>query len=262
MQQVFQDEYEVQADLQLPAIAPPLHDRHRQEENQGEKTSPQFEIVYAGTSTSAVAVPLQMLVDVVRSGKLEKQGIDARFTLYTLPPDEEWKRAHGWDHPAINVQGWLSQAELPRALQHADVLFLPFSFEETEKPWVSQSFPSKTADYVAAGRPILVFGPPYSSIVRYASQTGCAEIVQTPDPDALAGAIARIANSPACREQLRARSLQIFRKNHDILRQRAQLHATLERVAHAGRTGTQNVTMSPCKDQEAIPSSLLVKEKE
>ena len=44
------------------------------------------------------------------------------------------------------------------------------------------AFPSKIADYLAAGKPILVFGPRYSSLVRYASEQGFAEIVDEFSP--------------------------------------------------------------------------------
>jgi len=100
-----------------------------------------------------------------------------------------------------------------------------------ERPWVEQSFPSKTADYVATSRPILVLGPPYSSIVRYAQESGCGEVVDTPDPDALTRAIARIAQSSARREQLRVSSLAAFRENHDIVQQRARFLATLQQIS-------------------------------
>lgn len=228
MRQAFRKEYGVDSELQLPAVGPLREGNVYGAEI---KESSRFEIVYAGTGTGAVAGALQMLVDVVRSGKLAEQGIDARFTLYTMPPDGEWKHAHGWDHPAISVNGWVSQAELACALRRADALFLPFSFDSVERPWVEQSFPSKTADYVATGRPILVLGPPYSSIVRYARETGCGEVVDTPDPDTLTQAIAHIAQSSARREQLRASSLAAFQQNHDIVLQRARFLATLQQMS-------------------------------
>jgi glycosyltransferase involved in cell wall biosynthesis len=86
----------------------------------------------------------------------------------------------GWAHDLINLRGWVSNLELRRALCRADILFLPASFAKEEVAVVVAGFPTKTADYMASGRPILVFGPEYSSLVRYARETGFAEVVSEP----------------------------------------------------------------------------------
>jgi hypothetical protein len=53
----------------------------------------------------------------------------------------------------------MPQSELPRILSSADILFLPYSFSQIARKAIETAFPSKIADYLAAGRPILVFGP-------------------------------------------------------------------------------------------------------
>jgi hypothetical protein len=45
--------------------------------------------------------------------------------------------------------------------------FLPYSFSEELKVMVSTAFSCKTAEYFAAGRPILVYGPAYASVPRH-----------------------------------------------------------------------------------------------
>jgi hypothetical protein len=114
-------------------------------------------------------------------------------------------------------------------LASGDILFLPFSFLESSRHAVETAFPSKTADYVASGKPILVFGPKYSSLVRYAREVGFAEVVDEFNPAALAHGIQRIALSPAHQNNLAARSLEVFSRNHDIERQQIQLQVLLER---------------------------------
>jgi glycosyltransferase involved in cell wall biosynthesis len=141
--------------------------------------------------------------------------------LYTqLSPEKirDW----GWDHPSISVQGWVPQKELQCVLRSADILFLPFSFSERARYAVESAFPSKTADYLAAGQPILVFGPPYSSLVRYAAEQGFAEIVDEFSPDALARGIHNLVASPEHRDTLASRALEVFSQHHDIDRQRSQ----------------------------------------
>jgi hypothetical protein len=103
---------------------------------------------------------------------------------------------------------------------------------------VETAFPSKTADYLAAGKPVLVFGPKYSSLVRYASEQGFAEIVDEFSAAALARGIHKIVFSPHYGEELAARALEVFSANHDISRQQHKFYLTLERIIHTYPRGT------------------------
>jgi glycosyltransferase involved in cell wall biosynthesis len=190
-------------------------------------------ILYAGAIGYAVEDSLKTLAELVVSGKLEDLGISPiSLHLYTqLSPEKirEW----GWDHPSIFVHGWVSQQELRVALQDADILFLPFSFSEAARYAVESAFPSKTADYLAAGKPILVFGPSYSTLVRYATKHGFAETVTESSADALARGIHRIVSDGDYRKHLCERSLEVFEQNHDIVRQRKDLRSLLSRIVAA-----------------------------
>jgi glycosyltransferase involved in cell wall biosynthesis len=149
--------------------------------------------------------------------------------LYTqLSPERihDW----GWDHHSISVHPWVSQQELQAVLRRADILFLPYSFSEASRYAVESAFPSKTADYLAAGRPILVFGPRYSSLVRYAKEQGFAEVVDNCDEDLLARGIERILSDSAYRSQLCKRSLAVFEQKHNIVRQRKEFRSLLSRI--------------------------------
>jgi glycosyltransferase involved in cell wall biosynthesis len=137
---------------------------------------------------------------------------------------------NGWEHPCIVAKGWLSQSELAGELSSADILFLPYSFSKISQEAVETAFPTKAADYLAAGKPIVVFGPKKSSLVRYASEQGFAEIVDEFSQAALARGIQKIALAPSYGEKLAARALQVFSANHDIRCQRRKFYFTLERI--------------------------------
>jgi glycosyltransferase involved in cell wall biosynthesis len=147
-------------------------------------------------------------------------------------------RTSGWDRIDIVCRGWVTQSELPSVLSSADILFLPYSFLESSREAVETAFPSKTADYLAAGKPVLVFGPKYSSLVRYASEQGFAEIVDEFSAAALARGIQKIVFSPHYGEELAARALEVFSANHDISRQQHKFYLTLERIIHPYPRGT------------------------
>jgi len=218
MQQLLKSEYGVDAELQRPGTE---RDRRSDSAVTTLSTHPHSVVIlFAGAITDSVQDSLKLLAEIVVTGKLQAYGIQsAELHLYTqLNPEKirDW----GWDRPSISVHGWVSQEELQGVLRSADVLFLPFSFSESSRYAVERAFPSKTADYLAAGKPILVFGPRYSTLVRYATELGFAEIVDEFDCDALARGIQKVVTAPAYRQQLCSRSVAVFAENHDILRQR------------------------------------------
>jgi glycosyltransferase involved in cell wall biosynthesis len=229
MQQLLKSEYGVESELQRPGT-----ERDRRSDSAVTKLSGHPHpavILFAGAITDSVQDSLKLLAEILVTGKLRVYGIQsAELHLYTqLSPERicDW----GWDHPSISVHGWVSQQELQGVLQSADILFLPFSFSEASRYAVESAFPSKTADYLAAGRPILVFGPEYSSLVRYAKEQRFAEVVDKCDEDVLARGIQRILSDSAYSSQLCKQSLAVFGQNHNIVCQRKELRSLLSRIA-------------------------------
>jgi len=110
----------------------------------------------------------------------------------------------------------------------ADVLFLPMTFDAAGRNNMTVSFPSKFTDYTATGLPLLIYGPPYSSAVRWArSFDDVAEIVDRESVDALREAIARIAADHDRRAALAGRAVAIGRQCFDPEGARAALAAAL-----------------------------------
>jgi glycosyltransferase involved in cell wall biosynthesis len=194
-------------------------------------------ILFAGTTGYTVRDCLDLLADMIATGQLK-----AKLHLCTAMTETEMQK-FGRNCDNIVCRGWVSQSELQEAFSSADILFLPYSFLESSREAVETAFPSKIADYLAAGKPILVFGPRYSSLVRYTSEQGFAEVVDEFSAAALARGIQKIVFSPLYKEKLAARALEVFSANHDIRCQQEKFYLTLERI----------VRRSPRK---AVPSKL------
>jgi glycosyltransferase involved in cell wall biosynthesis len=223
MQDTIRSQFGVESELHWPATERPHFES-------SPPPSDELSIVFAGSVTGAVEDSLRVLADLITSGKLTECEIQkAKLHLYTVVKEEQ-KRAWGWDHPDVVVHPWVGQDELPQILRKADILFLPFSFASAERHTVETAFPSKTADYLASGTPILVFGPKYSSLVAYARREGFAEMVTEADPHLLARAIRRIALDSGHREALSSRALEVFSKYHDIGQQRADFLGVLKSI--------------------------------
>lgn len=113
--------------------------------------------------------------------------------------------------PSFTFRGLVPYQEMIRGLRdEADVLFVPMAFAAASRDNMIVSFPSKLADYTAVGLPILVYGPPYSSAVRWARMHApVAEVVDAAGPAGLAAAIQRLMTDPVRRRRLAERALEV-----------------------------------------------------
>jgi len=235
MQRLVSGECGRESEIQLPSTTMPTREAYTQVHGRGLGGGPV--ILFAGTFGYTVRDSLDLLANLITTGQLKEYGVsEAKLHLCTTMTDAEI-REHGWEHPGIVAKGWVSQSELTGQLSSADILFLPYSFSKFSRDAVETAFPSKTADYLAGGKPILVFGPKNSSLVRYASEQGFAEIVDEFSGAALARGIQKLTFSHCYREKLAARALEVFSANHDIKCQRHKFYRTLERIICAsGKT--------------------------
>jgi glycosyltransferase involved in cell wall biosynthesis len=110
------------------------------------------------------------------------------------------------------------QEEMARVLAEADAAFLPFSFEPGMRHVVETSLPSKMAEYLAAGMPILAHAPDSSTVARYCREYSCGLVVDQADDAALRDALLRLKNDPELRRELSVRALEVARENHDASR--------------------------------------------
>ena len=80
----------------------------------------------------------------------------------------------------VRLCGLISAGRFLETLRdEADVLFLPMSFAQVDRENMSFCFPSKLTDYTAAGLPIMIYGPEYSSAVRWSRDNGDAVMTVT-----------------------------------------------------------------------------------
>ena len=239
MQRFLLAEFGVESELQWPATEahPPSHQRICA------STHNSVAILFAGGISYAVEDSLELLAQIICSGKLKECGFsEVKLHLYTKLSDSQ-RRNPSWNHPDVLVRNWVPQSELPRVLATADILFLPYSFLESSRHAVETAFPSKTADYLAAGKPVLVFGPSYSSLVRYASEQHFAEVVREFSADALVNAIRKIMFTPGYRDTLARRALELFYRDHDIDRQRREFRGLVHVITrHALSAGPPSLS--------------------
>lgn len=120
--------------------------------------------------------------------------LDGKLMIFG-PLSAAQARTKGLDAANIEFGGLLSSARLLEVLrERADALVVPMSFEAAARTNMETSFPSKLADYTAAGVPLLIYGPDYCSAVRWARDNGgVAEVVASEDDKELVRTVGRLA---------------------------------------------------------------------
>ena len=87
--------------------------------------------------------------------------------------------------------------------------------------------PSKLPEYLAAGRPVLVYAPPDSYYARYARREGFGLVVDKPDRDLFRKPIFDLKHDAALSRHLVENARRIAVQNHDAVRLSARLQQFL-----------------------------------
>lgn len=111
---------------------------------------------------------------------------------------KEIMRAQGlWKDfaPRSELESWFSSA---------DVFLTTMTFDPRLRRRMTTSFPSKLIEYAQFGKPLVVWGPGYSSAVRWGQQENRALCITDPNPVALCKALENLAHSPEEQKRLAA----------------------------------------------------------
>jgi glycosyltransferase involved in cell wall biosynthesis len=87
-------------------------------------------------------------------------------------------------------------SELHDWLKSADFFLVPMLFDPSMRRRMETSFPSKLVEYVQFGKPVVVWGPEYSSAIQWAKQYDAATAVTSPDPRELVKTLEGVSQNP------------------------------------------------------------------
>jgi len=225
--------YGVNATLQLPATFP---SDPPPEPRPPRSPSEPVRILYAGMIYNTVFESLDLLAKTLlrRSNNNSDPQPAVQLHIYSPLSQDELDK-FGWTSPVVQAKGWVDPRTLRPVLEAADILFLPISFANGGGCYASTSFPSKVADYLAAGRPILVLAPESAAAAQYLQRHGCAIVLSALQEGPLGEAIQRFLLDATYVADLSRRSLQLFHQRHNIEIQRADFHHTLKQVVRPCR---------------------------
>ena len=180
----------------------------------------QFTIVFAGTINS------RGYVRALTSLQKALEPVNGRLLIFG-PLTADAAQQLGLSHRNTEICGLLASTDLlMRLREEADTLFVPMSFDASDRANMELAFPSKLADYTATGVPLLIYGPGYCSAVAWARENpGVAEVVESESD--LSNAVAKLATNPDHRIALGKRALSTGREYFSHARVQQRFHQSL-----------------------------------
>ena len=166
--------------------------------------------------------------------ELAAEGIRLECLIYTHPLDADRYRKELSLPPVMRIVGSLPHDEVHSAQLSADCLTHIESFMPWDKSFTQLSVSSKLPEYLAAGRPIFVYGPDDVASIRYIAEIGCGFIVGQQDTKMLKEKLKEAATSPSLRSKMGHLAFEAAKSRHDASEQRAKFRKT---ILNASKTG-------------------------
>lgn len=180
-----------------------------------------FKVVYTGM---VYEVQIEGILNMVKVVNSMKDG-DVIFKVYSPQSGETLERK---GIKGRNVfHGFVNSEDIPSVQQEADALLISFSFNSPYPLVIKTASPGKVAEYLAAGRPIIVYAPSDSYISYYARTKGFGLVVDKPGTAELKEAVIRLMNDNDLRLKLVSNARKVALE-HDgkIISERLQIYLT------------------------------------
>ncbi|MGC1322451.1 MAG: hypothetical protein WA849_09730 [Candidatus Udaeobacter sp.] len=182
----------------------PMPGKHRVPvENSWRRSNGKFRLVYVGGAVDNFYG--RMLCSL-----LEKIGTTSDLEIIVVGPNADWpKQLLERARAAGTYLGFKPPEEAAQVLSSANALLVVMSFDKEHELFMRTSFRTKFLDYVAFGKPVILWGPEYCTSVRVARKHGGAAVVSSSDADAVVTLSRQIAADSALSRKLSNEALQL-----------------------------------------------------
>lgn len=192
----------------------PMPGKYRVPEKSWPHSVGKFRLVYVGSVQNFYGRMLCSLIE-----KIEATN---DLEILVVGPDADWPMEILERAKANGIYlGFKSPEEAAGVMAGADALLVVMSFEMKHELFMRTSFTTKFLDYVAFGKPVILWGPDYCTPVRVARKYGGAVVVDRNRAEEIVSVCRQLAADPAQCEQLSqgAKQLQQTLFNPDRLQE-------------------------------------------
>jgi glycosyltransferase involved in cell wall biosynthesis len=129
------------------------------------RTNRKFTFVFTGGLNFLYNDSLKQFSDFLN--RLEEESTEQfLLIIQTYSSREEFNKI-GFTGSNVEYRTSENRSDLYKTYQEADAFIVPYSFDQENYTMISTSFPQKIAQIIQLGIPIVVFGPPYGSVVDF-----------------------------------------------------------------------------------------------
>jgi glycosyltransferase involved in cell wall biosynthesis len=173
----------------------PMPGRHWVPEKSLPSSNRKFRLVYVGSVENFYGRMLCSLIEEIEA--------TSDLEIIVVGPNADWPKQFLDRARAAGIYlGFKPPEDAAKVLASADALLVVMSFEKEQELFMRTSFTTKFLDYVAFGKPVILWGPEYCMPFRVARKHGGAVAVNQNHTDAVVSACRKIAGDTAWREQL------------------------------------------------------------
>ena len=166
------------------------------------RANEKFRLVYVGAVRDFYG---RMLCSLIK--KIEATN---DLEIIVIGPGADWpKQTLDRARARGSYLGFKPPDEAAEVLASADTLLVVMSFEKEHELFMRTSFTTKFLDYVAFGKPVILWGPEYCTPVRVARKHGGAAVVSSSDTGAVVSLCRQIATDSALSGKLSHEALQL-----------------------------------------------------
>jgi hypothetical protein len=201
----YRERHDVRADILLPCFqqvsAPPRAD------TAGAKP---FTFVFSGGLSFLYNDTLLLFQEALRAFNHAHPDTPCRLLLQTYSGRKQFQEL-GFEDGLVEYRTSEKRGDFA-SYREADCFLVPYSFDPTMKIMVSTSFPQKVAELLQLGRPILFFGPSYSSVIGFFKAAGMPHVVDAAEAARLQAGIMELIRNP--RDPVLQERYQEIRRKH------------------------------------------------
>jgi hypothetical protein len=180
----------------------PMPGRHRVPKKSWPLSNGKFRLVYVGAVQNFYG---RMLCSLIKEIEATED-----LEIIVIGPNADWPAEFLECAKTKGIYlGFKPPEEAAEALASADALLVVMSFEKQHELFMRTSFTTKFLDYVAFGRPVILWGPDYCTPVRVARKHGGAAIISVNDPGTVVALCRQIAGDTALKEKLSKEALHM-----------------------------------------------------
>lgn len=181
-----------------------------------------FVLMYSGSIEGAYGIMLANLWRVLSKHE------HIQLVLYgPCDWEESQKRAACADG---SYQGFKPNQELVQKLHKADFLLVVMSFDLNVRFFVETSFTTKFFDYIAYGKPIIIWGPEYCTVVKFAFEHKCAFVIADPSVEIFCKKIEEFIIDRTEQERLKLAIKKLYDGELNPIRIRSTFKRELEKL--------------------------------